>query len=229
MLSSLAASGELLGWWLCDNISTYAEIPVELHKFLYNMLIYSAEDSFFPTHLTEELKTYFKIDIIPSYIKDNLAILYLNDDMVSAKAYSLGELLFPDWTALYPRNFEINPACVCSSNEENSFPQGISGENSENTDENEQNPQKPLQNLSKTAEITVKPNPTNGQLIIESGESKIENIEIFDVLGRKHEIIFNIQRLDYNSIDVSHLANGVYFLKITTTASEQYMKKIVKK
>ena len=55
------------------------------------------------------------------------------------------------------------------------------------------------------------PNPTTGQLRIENGELKIENVRIFDVLGQE---IFNFQFSTFNSIDISHLANGMYFLKI---------------
>jgi len=59
--------------------------------------------------------------------------------------------------------------------------------------------------------ITVYPNPTTGELKIENGELKIENVEIFDVYGRK---IFNFQLSTFNSIDISHLPAGVYFLSV---------------
>ena len=38
--------------------------------------------------------------------------------------------------------------------------------------------------------------------------------EIYDVVERKQEIIVNYQLSDVNSIDVSHLASGMYFLKV---------------
>jgi len=63
--------------------------------------------------------------------------------------------------------------------------------------------------------LRVYPNPTNGQLTIDNGEFK-ENtvIEIYDVIGR---ILNNYQLSIVNYqliIDVSHLAKGMYYLKV---------------
>jgi hypothetical protein len=57
----------------------------------------------------------------------------------------------------------------------------------------------------------ISPNPTSGQLKIKNYElSENSTIEIFDVVGRKlsHFTFHDSQ------IDISHLANGIYFLKI---------------
>jgi len=62
--------------------------------------------------------------------------------------------------------------------------------------------------------IIIYPNPTNGQLIIENGQLTVENIEIYNVVGQKQKIIVNYPLSVVHSIDVSHLANGMYFLKI---------------
>ena len=61
--------------------------------------------------------------------------------------------------------------------------------------------------------ISVYPNPTTGQLVIENGELKIENVEIYDVLGRKQNAE---SRKGENTVtmDISGLASGIYFLKI---------------
>ena len=72
--------------------------------------------------------------------------------------------------------------------------------------------------------LNIYPNPTTGQLTIDNGELKINSIEIFDVYGR---IIVNCQLSIVNSIDISDLANGVYFLKISTEKG-MVTKKIVK-
>jgi hypothetical protein len=68
-----------------------------------------------------------------------------------------------------------------------------------------------------TPTIKIYPNPTSRELRIESGESKIENVVIYDVFGK-------IQRIDNwkteNIIDISHLPAGVYFVKISTEAGE---------
>jgi len=60
----------------------------------------------------------------------------------------------------------------------------------------------------------IYPNPTDGEFKIENGELKIENVEIFDVMGKK--IIFNFQLSTFNSINLSHLPNGIYFMRIQT-------------
>jgi hypothetical protein len=69
--------------------------------------------------------------------------------------------------------------------------------------------------------LHVYPNPTNGELRIENGkwgmengELRMENVEIYDILGRMQN---NYQFSIINSqliIDISHLANGIYYLKI---------------
>ena len=59
--------------------------------------------------------------------------------------------------------------------------------------------------------LRVYPNPTNSQLRIENYDVSMGEIEIYDVVGRK--IVHCPLSID-NSIDVSHLENGLYFLKI---------------
>jgi hypothetical protein len=73
--------------------------------------------------------------------------------------------------------------------------------------------------------IKIYPNPTNGQLRIANYELQNENIEFFDVVGQK---VYEVRGTGYEEqdntryqeprtsylIDVSHLANGLYFLKI---------------
>jgi hypothetical protein len=63
------------------------------------------------------------------------------------------------------------------------------------------------------ANINVYPNPTNGHLIIERRELKIENIEIYNVVGQLLQSTTANQQSEI-SIDVSHLQSGLYFLKI---------------
>ena len=59
--------------------------------------------------------------------------------------------------------------------------------------------------------IQVYPNPTNGQLRIENYEISMGEIEIIDVVGRVVETHCNAS---LPIIDISHLENGLYFLKI---------------
>ena len=67
-------------------------------------------------------------------------------------------------------------------------------------------------------EVIIYPNPSNGQLKIESGKLKIENTEIYDVIGRIQPIgnsPFEGGR-GMSSIDISHLQAGIYFIRIQT-------------
>ena len=71
--------------------------------------------------------------------------------------------------------------------------------------------------------ITVVPNPTTGQLKIESGELKIESVEVYDVYGKRQKAE---DRKD-NVLDISNLSAGLYFVKIKTSVGE-VVKKVVK-
>jgi hypothetical protein len=64
------------------------------------------------------------------------------------------------------------------------------------------------------ASLQMYPNPvTNGPLIIDNGKFPINNVEIYDMLGKlmyQQLSIINCQL----SIDISHLPNGIYIVKI---------------
>jgi len=81
------------------------------------------------------------------------------------------------------------------------------------------------------AEITngqfrLYPNPTDGKLLIESGNLFVEKVEIYDIHGRNV-----LSRTPYLSpvtvIDISHLPSGTYFVKLKT-ATEELTKKVIK-
>ena len=61
--------------------------------------------------------------------------------------------------------------------------------------------------------VTIYPNPTNGELKIGNGETKINSVEIFDVYG-KNILSHAANYVTQSTIDISHLPAGVYFLKI---------------
>jgi len=63
------------------------------------------------------------------------------------------------------------------------------------------------------ANYKIYPNPTNGKLKIENGELKINNVEVFDVYGRKL-LSHTANHTPHTTIDVSHLPNGIYFLRV---------------
>jgi hypothetical protein len=61
--------------------------------------------------------------------------------------------------------------------------------------------------------LRVYPNPTSNQLRIENYELRMGDIAIYDVVGKLQQSkIVNLQ--SEISIDISHLANGLYFLKV---------------
>jgi hypothetical protein len=73
------------------------------------------------------------------------------------------------------------------------------------------------------SKIALYPNPTTGELRVESGELRVESVEVFDIYGRKQKAESRRQ----NVIDIAHLSAGVYFVKITTEAGE-VVRKVVK-
>jgi len=91
--------------------------------------------------------------------------------------------------------------------------------------------------------IEVYPNPTTGELRIENGKLRIENVEVFDVYGRKvsshhlitsssHHLITSssnhlITSSSNHLINISHLPAGTYFVKIMTEQGE-VVRKVVK-
>jgi len=76
------------------------------------------------------------------------------------------------------------------------------------------------------AVIKIYPNPTTGKLRIESGELKVEKIEIFDIYGRTQKAESKKQKGKI-LMDISELPVGVYFLLLTTEQGE-VVKKVLK-
>jgi uncharacterized repeat protein (TIGR02543 family) len=74
--------------------------------------------------------------------------------------------------------------------------------------------------------IKLYPNPTNGTLHVTFGnilDSKDGNIEIFNVAGQVLFVSAVSQKSPEKTIDINHLANGMYFLKV-----DNRMYKIIK-
>ena len=62
-------------------------------------------------------------------------------------------------------------------------------------------------------ELKIYPNPTSGQLTIDNGELTINSVAIYNIMGKT---LNNFQFSTFNSqltIDVSHLASGIYYLR----------------
>ena len=74
------------------------------------------------------------------------------------------------------------------------------------------------------ANIKIYPNPVKDELVIDNGELKINNVEIHDLSGKR---IVNYQLSTINSINVSNLSQGIYFVKFKTekgTITKKFVK-----
>jgi hypothetical protein len=82
--------------------------------------------------------------------------------------------------------------------------------------------------------ITIYPNPTTGELIVEiagdpessSGRNDVWSIEVFDIYGRK---VFEqkAEGGEQKAIDISELQAGIYFVRIETEKGV-VVKKVIK-
>ncbi|MDR2972942.1 MAG: T9SS type A sorting domain-containing protein, partial [Bacteroidales bacterium] len=97
------------------------------------------------------------------------------------------------------------------------------------------NAPQPYGNQSKSAQsvssefeksITIVPNPTTGELRVTSYELQVTGIEVFDIYGRAVSTHYSLLTT-YYSINIAHLPNGIYFVKIVTEQGE-VVKKVVK-
>jgi len=70
--------------------------------------------------------------------------------------------------------------------------------------------------------IEIYPNPVADELRIRNCEFQIDDIKIFDVLGK--EIIQNSKFKTQNSLDVTHLSPGTYILEIISKENKLYKK-----
>lgn len=74
------------------------------------------------------------------------------------------------------------------------------------------------------AEFLIYPNPVSDQLHIESARSQIQQVEIFNLNGKR---VLNVGYQANQPIDVSSLAKGMYLVKVQTE-DEILTKKLVK-
>jgi hypothetical protein len=76
-------------------------------------------------------------------------------------------------------------------------------------------------------QLKIFPNPTGGELRVESGEWRVENVEIFDLMGRRMPIGQSKIGQSKIVLNGSHLPAGMYFIRIQTENSV-VTRKIVK-
>jgi hypothetical protein len=66
--------------------------------------------------------------------------------------------------------------------------------------------------LEPELEVHIKPNPSSGMLYIQS-KTPITNIQIFDLQGKSYPFPSPWQPMN-TSLNISHLPQGIYFVKI---------------
>ncbi|HLG35114.1 MAG TPA: T9SS type A sorting domain-containing protein, partial [Bacteroidia bacterium] len=77
---------------------------------------------------------------------------------------------------------------------------------------------------SATGTMILSPNPASAQLIIDNGQLKINAIEIYDMLGQRVYMSQQATNSKCQTVDVSGLSPGIYFVKVKGEKSEQVMK-----
>ncbi|MEO5642992.1 MAG: T9SS type A sorting domain-containing protein [Bacteroidia bacterium] len=85
-----------------------------------------------------------------------------------------------------------------------------------------------IENVSEAAIVSVWPNPTSGVFTISFANTT--GMVAFDVMDLQGKIVYSENGLvnNVNTIDISHLANGTYFLRVTTETQQTQTLKMVK-
>lgn len=73
-----------------------------------------------------------------------------------------------------------------------------------------------------SSSVSVYPNPAKDQLFVET-EMAVEEISVYDVFGRQMTTVY-----DQQTVNVSELSNGVYFVKVKSENNE-VVKRFIKK
>ncbi|HXU27037.1 MAG TPA: T9SS type A sorting domain-containing protein, partial [Bacteroidia bacterium] len=81
-----------------------------------------------------------------------------------------------------------------------------------------------INQITNIGKVTVYPNPTNSNFIIETNSNEKQTLEIFDVTGK---MVLNRNITGKTNIDVSSLDNGIYFIQVKTNENISTQKIIV--
>jgi hypothetical protein len=76
------------------------------------------------------------------------------------------------------------------------------------------------------SELSLYPNPANSQLFINHGNTPIQTVAIYDMVGRllKTE---NVNLKSQIAIDISNLQAGLYVVKVTSATGVQVRKLVI--
>ena len=80
--------------------------------------------------------------------------------------------------------------------------------------------------VENTTSLNIYPNPANDRIFIEA-ETEIEDVVLYDIYGRVQNLRNSETQKLRNSIDVSSLKSGIYFVKINTEKGN-IVKRIIK-
>lgn len=87
-----------------------------------------------------------------------------------------------------------------------------------------------IQSFNNDVDLSVIPNPTESQFIVQINEGGIEikNIVLYDIFGKKQVELLNLNTAEAVNVLVSHLAEGQYFSVIETNKGP-VLRKFIKK
>jgi hypothetical protein len=83
------------------------------------------------------------------------------------------------------------------------------------------------ENEKNNGKVQIYPNPTTGELTITNYELEITNVEIFDVYGKLLSSHPLIPSSSHHKIDLSHLINGIYLVKMYSDNNQIVTKRLV--
>lgn len=78
-----------------------------------------------------------------------------------------------------------------------------------------------------TENISIYPNPTQGLLTINSGNTAIQSIVLYDMLGNR--LVTELPLQTETSLNIGNLQSGIYIVEITSKENERLIQKIIKK
>ena len=79
-------------------------------------------------------------------------------------------------------------------------------------------------NYEINSKFKIYPNPTTGQLTIDNGQWTMDNVEVFDIYGRKQSFHHLITSSSHHLINISHLPAGIYFITIANEFAGKFIK-----
>ena len=190
--------------------SKFSELDVESHQ---NYLDYFAV-----------LQEYSALGIgseMPSHLVNELIRLSANTDLANIRANAMGKGYANDWAGTYydPWADFTEMVPVCAPQNESWWSRKSMLGNNTSTQENgtPANPQ-----------IQIHPNPTTGELKIESEKWKIESVKVYDIVGQLLQSEIG-QSNNTITINLSRFPSGLYFITVTDENQSKATKKVVKK